>query len=51
VTAVLLDPPYSYLTGRNEKLYNYEDGTVAQDVAMWVVEHGDDERFRIAGWI
>lgn len=45
-TAVLLDPPYG-AAGRG-KVYNCDSLTVAADVRLWCMEHGDDPKLRIA---
>jgi len=47
LTAVLLDPPYSD-DERCRNIYAVDSGTVAADVRAWAIEHGDDERLRIA---
>ena len=46
-TGVFLDPPYSAEAER-AKLYTEEDFSVAHDVCAWAIEHGDDDRYRIA---
>ncbi len=45
VAGVFLDPPY----GAEDiaDVYNHDSSTVAQDVAKWCLEHGDDDRLRI----
>jgi len=48
LAGVFLDPPYSAQTGRDADIYATEDLTVAQDVAAWCREHGDDPLMRIA---
>ena len=50
-TGIFLDPPYLTSTGRCI-VYTHDSGTIANDVRAWAIEHGDDERLRIAlcGW-
>src|SRR5690606_10237039 len=45
LTGVLLDPPY--LSTKNQEYAVHSDG-VAEAVAAWAAEHGDDPLFRIA---
>lgn len=45
---VFLDPPYADTAGRTESIYSTDSLSVAHDVRRWAIEHGDDERFRIA---
>ena len=45
VAGVFLDPPYG--AEGIDTVYNHDSSTVAQDVAQWCLEHGDDERLRI----
>ena len=45
VAGVFLDPPYS-AEGVSD-VYNHDSSTIAQDVAQWCLEHGDDKRLRI----
>jgi len=47
-TAVFLDPPYLFSSGRDKSIYAEDDGEVAHDVREWAIEHGDDPQFRIA---
>lgn len=44
---VLLDPPYSDDL-RVEGIYAEDDGTIAAEVRLWALEHGDDPELRIA---
>lgn len=44
---LFLDPPYGDV-GRDTNIYNHESLTVAQDVAAWCRENGDNPRLRIA---
>ena len=44
-TAVFLDPPYS---AERSKVYEVDSSTVAHEVRDWVLERGDDPRYRIA---
>lgn len=46
-TAVFFDPPYPN-QGRTGGCYAEDDGRVADDILNWALEHGKDERFRIA---
>lgn len=46
VTGVFLDPPYG--DTRTADLYASDDNSVARDVMLWAVEHGDDPLMRIA---
>ena len=48
LTGVFLDPPYSAQAARDQSIYNVEDLDVAQEVAQWAREHGDDPKMRIA---
>ena len=48
LTAVFLDPPYADTAKRDPNLYRIESDTVAHDVRLWCLEHGDDPRMRIA---
>lgn len=45
VAGVFLDPPYG-AEGVSD-VYNHDSSTIAQDVAQWCLEHGDDKRLRI----
>lgn len=45
-TAVFLDPPYG--VDDRDKVYNHDSKTLAADVETWCVEHGEDNRLRIA---
>lgn len=45
VAGVFLDPPYG--AEGIADVYNHDSSTVAQDVAKWCLEHGDDDRLRI----
>lgn len=46
---VVLDPPYSFEVGRNERLYGAtEDGEIAHQVRGWCLEHGGHPFLRIA---
>lgn len=47
LTAVFLDPPYSS-ESRDQDLYVQESLTLAHDVRAWCLEHGHDDRLRIA---
>jgi DNA adenine methylase len=47
ITAVFLDPPYGH-TDRDSNLYAVDSMTVAQDVANWALENGDNPMLRIA---
>lgn len=47
ITAVFLDPPYSQSAGR-DAVYNTDDFAVAQAVARWAAENGDNPKPRIA---
>jgi len=46
LTSVFLDPPYC--SNRESHVYANEMTTESLQVRDWAVEHGDDERFRIA---
>lgn len=48
LTAVFLDPPYPANADRDETLYSEEDLNVANDVAKWAVENGENKLMRIA---
>lgn len=48
LTAVFLDPPYSFEAGRDNSLYTVESGTVAHDVRRWAIANGDNPQMRIA---
>lgn len=48
VTGVFLDPPYSAAAGRDGRLYNHDDLSVAHLVREWALEHGDNPKLRIA---
>ena len=48
LTGVLLDPPYGASAGRQDDLYAEDSGTVAEDVRLWAIAQGGDERLRIA---
>lgn len=48
LTAVFLDPPYSFEAGRDNNLYAIDSGTVAHDVRRWAIENGDNPLLRIA---
>ncbi len=48
LTAVFLDPPYSFEAKRDNSCYRVESGTVAHDVRAWAIEHGSDPMMRIA---
>lgn len=45
-TAVFLDPPYG--DDARDKVYSHDSLDVSGEVRKWCVEHGDDERLRIA---
>jgi hypothetical protein len=45
---VLLDPPYSAESDRDEDIYSKEDFAVSHDVREWAIRHGEDKRLRIA---
>ena len=45
LTGAFFDPPYGV---GDERVYSEGSQTVAQDVAAWCLEHGDDPMFRIA---
>lgn len=45
VAGVFLDPPYG--AEGVADVYTHDSSTVAQEVAQWCLEHGDDERLRI----
>lgn len=47
LTAVFLDPPYS-IENRTDCYGNDEDRKVAHAVREWAIEHGNDQRMRIA---
>jgi len=47
LTGVFLDPPYSH-EARDGDLYAVDSMTVAQDVARWAIENGDNPELRIA---
>lgn len=47
ITGVLLDPPYAH-PGRAITLYRHDDMDVAERVALWAAENGDNPRLRIA---
>jgi hypothetical protein len=44
---VFLDPPYSDVAGRTDKLYAVDDLNVAHDVRAWCIANGDNPRYRI----
>lgn len=46
-TAIFLDPPYAYATGRHRDLYSEDGPDVSVAVRAWCVAHGDDPRLRI----
>lgn len=48
LTAVFLDPPYADTAGRDSNLYRIDSESVAHDVRVWAIEHGDDPMMRIA---
>jgi site-specific DNA-adenine methylase len=48
LTGVFLDPPYSDAAGRDGRLYNHDDLSVAHEVREWALEHGDNRKLRIA---
>ncbi len=48
LTAVFLDPPYGKKAGRDSDLYATDSLTVAEEVREWAVEHGNNEKLRIA---
>jgi DNA adenine methylase len=48
ITGILLDPPYGTDALRSKNIYSEDDLTIAAAVRDWAVEHGDDERYRIA---
>ena len=45
---VFLDPPYADTADRTENLYREDSSSVAHAVREWCVQHGGDERLRIA---
>ncbi len=47
VRGVFLDPPYHARSGRHHHLYAVDDLHVAEDVAAWALERGDDPCWRI----
>lgn len=48
LTAVFLDPPYSYEADRGGDLYSVDNLTVAHDVREWAIANGDNPKMRIA---
>lgn len=48
LTGVLLDPPYSAETGRDQQLYAVDCGKVAHEVREWAIANGDNPLMRIA---
>ena len=47
LTGVFLDPPYGD-DARRVDIYAVDSTSVAEDVRVWAIEHGDDHRMRIA---
>ena len=48
LTGVLLDPPYADTASRDADVYAVDSLTVAHDVRVWALAHGDDPLMRIA---
>jgi site-specific DNA-adenine methylase len=49
VTAVFLDPPYSYEAGRDMTIYgDHDDGDVAHAVRQWALDNGHNPLLKIA---
>lgn len=46
--AVFLDPPYTDKANRKNNIYAIDDTDIGHEVRDWAVEHGDDDRMRIA---
>lgn len=51
-TAIFMDPPYLYSTGRNKDIYAEDDGNVAVRARELAIELGNDPEVRVAfcGW-
>jgi hypothetical protein len=47
LTAVLLDPPYSFEANRDNDIYRIESGTVAHTVREWAIAQGGNPLMRI----
>jgi hypothetical protein len=48
LTGILLDPPYTDESGREDRIYAVDDLRIGQEVRDWAVAHGDDPKHRIA---
>lgn len=48
ITGVFLDPPYGTEAKRDSNLYAHDDLTLAARVHQWAIEHGGDQKLRIA---
>jgi hypothetical protein len=44
---ILLDGPYAH-DERDKRLYREDESSCSSDVRTWAIEHGDDQRLRIA---
>ena len=47
ITGILLDPPYSAESDRDENVYARDDLKIAHDVRAWAIANGNDRRKRI----
>jgi hypothetical protein len=43
---MFFDPPYG-ITDRDTSIYHHDDTTIAADVMKWVMERGENPRYRI----
>ncbi len=48
ITGVFLDPPYADTAERTDNLYAADSDSVAHEVRLWAIEHGNDPLMRIA---
>jgi hypothetical protein len=48
LTAIFLDPPYSFETGRDARCYAVDDATVSSRARAWAIANGDNPKLRIA---
>jgi hypothetical protein len=48
LTAVFLDPPYAFETGRDARCYAVDDATVSSRARAWAIANGDNPKLRIA---
>jgi site-specific DNA-adenine methylase len=48
VAGIFLDPPYADTAGRDATLYSVDSLSVAHAVREWAIEHGGNEKLRIA---